>query len=87
MADGSITRRELLRRSGEAGALLALPAVGRVDSAAVAEPAAAVADTPALPDVYGAIGVRPLINGRGTFTIISGSSYGRVFVALPLASV
>ena len=28
MADGSLSRRELLRRSGEAGALLALPAVG-----------------------------------------------------------
>ena len=27
MADGSLSRRELLRRSGEAGALLALPAV------------------------------------------------------------
>jgi len=74
MADGSLSRRELLRRGGGAGALLALPAVGRADAAAFAESAAPIAETPALPDVYGAIGVRPLINARGTFTIISGST-------------
>ena len=33
MADGSLSRRELLRRGGEAGALLALPVVGRADAA------------------------------------------------------
>ena len=72
MADGSLSRRELLRRTGGAGALLALPAAARADAAAT--PTLPIADTPALPDVYGAIGVRPLINGRGTFTIISGST-------------
>jgi uncharacterized pyridoxal phosphate-dependent enzyme len=70
LADGSLSRRELLRRSGEAGALLALPMVSTVDAAAVSP----VAETAAAPDVYGAIGVRPLINARGTFTIISGST-------------
>ncbi len=72
MADGSLSRRELLRRTGGAGALLALPAAARADAAAT--PTIPIADTPATPDVYGAIGVRPLINGRGTFTIISGST-------------
>jgi uncharacterized pyridoxal phosphate-dependent enzyme len=72
-----LSRRELFRRS----ALLALPAIvgGRTAAAA---PAAA----PAAPrehvendglragnDIYQSIGVRPLINARGTFTIISGS--------------
>ena len=28
----------------------------------------------AVPDVYASIGVRPIINARGTFTIISGST-------------
>ena len=76
MADGTLSRRELLRRSGEAGALLALPAVPIITASAAlpAAAAAAPADPPALPDVYGAIGVRPLINARGTFTIISGST-------------
>jgi L-seryl-tRNA(Ser) seleniumtransferase len=68
LADGSLSRRELLRRGGEAGALLALPAVPAVAGAAPADERAVA------PDVYGAIGVRPLINARGTFTIISGST-------------
>ena len=72
MADGSLSRRELLRRTGGAGALLALPVAARADAAATST--LPIADTPAPPDVYGAIGVRPLINGRGTFTIISGST-------------
>jgi L-seryl-tRNA(Ser) seleniumtransferase len=61
-----LSRRELFRRS----ALLTLPALfrGRADAAG------AVADgLRAGPDVYQSIGVRPLINARGTFTIISGS--------------
>src|SRR5215813_15165154 len=59
------TRRELFRRSG----LLALPALFRgaaVDAAPAAAPGSGE-------DVYRSIGVRPLINARGTFTIISGS--------------
>ena len=73
MADGSLSRRELLRRSGGAGALLALPACRRAPMP-LRPPTPPIADTPAPPDVYGAIGVRPLINARGTFTIISGST-------------
>ncbi len=72
MADGSLSRRELLRRSGGAGALLALPAMATTTAAAAATAPPPQATAP--PDVYGAIGVRPLINARGTFTIISGST-------------
>ena len=46
MADGLLSRRDLLRRGGEAGALLALPAVARAEPASVPEPAAPIADTP-----------------------------------------
>ena len=70
------TRRELFRRS----ALLALPAIFRGGTGAAASPAARSAAAPAAADglrvgedIYQSIGVRPLINARGTFTIISGS--------------
>src|SRR5438093_1004858 len=70
------TRRELFRRSG----LLALPAIFRGGTGAAASPAARSAAAPAAADglrvgedIYQSIGVRPLINARGTFTIISGS--------------
>jgi L-seryl-tRNA(Ser) seleniumtransferase len=73
----ALSRRELFRRS----ALLTLPALFRSD---VADAAAAApsglrtslrgAGAPGVSnDVYESIGVRPLINARGTFTIISGS--------------
>ena len=70
-ADGALSRRELLRRSGEAGALIALPLAlpGIAEAAAPATQSDAAAK-----DVYTPIGVRPLINARGTFTIISGST-------------
>jgi uncharacterized pyridoxal phosphate-dependent enzyme len=74
----TLSRRELFRRSG----LLAVPAIFRGRTASAATPAAA-AVVPAAPDendglrvgddIYQSIGVRPLINARGTFTIISGS--------------
>src|SRR5205823_10842815 len=70
------TRRELFRRS----ALLTLPAFfrGGVGAAASpagrATPAAGAADGLRVgEDIYRSIGVRPVINARGTFTIISGS--------------
>jgi L-seryl-tRNA(Ser) seleniumtransferase len=67
------TRRELFRRSG----LLALPAFlrgGTDASAAPATTAPGAADGLRVgDDIYRSIGVRPLINARGTFTIISGS--------------
>lgn len=55
------SRRNLLKSASLAG----LPAVA-------AAPAANAAPTP--DDVYKSIGVRPIINARGTFTIISGST-------------
>src|SRR5467141_64997 len=66
------TRRELFRRS----ALLTLPGLLRGNTAAAATPEAAPAAADGLrvgEDIYQSIGVRPLINARGTFTIISGS--------------
>jgi uncharacterized pyridoxal phosphate-dependent enzyme len=69
---GTLSRRELFRRS----ALLTLPALFRGNTAAAATPAAAPAAAEGLrvgADIYQSIGVRPLVNARGTFTIISGS--------------
>ena len=69
---GTLSRRELFRRS----ALLTLPALFRGHTAAAATSAAAPAAPEGLrvgQDIYQSIGVRPLINARGTFTIISGS--------------
>jgi L-seryl-tRNA(Ser) seleniumtransferase len=80
MSDQGISRRELFRRGGELGTLLALPTLMPGDaSAAVADTAAQTTGTSGLglragPDVYQSIGVRPLINARGTYTIISGST-------------
>src|SRR6266849_654230 len=63
----TLSRRELFRRS----ALLTLPALFRgnpVTAAQTLSPGLRVGT-----DIYESIGVRPLINARGTFTIISGS--------------
>ena len=67
MGATGISRREVFRRSGLLGGLLALPAALRGEAA---EPAAAPQGGEG---VYAAIGVRPIINGRGTYTILSGS--------------
>ena len=64
MSERSLSRRDLLRGGRDVGGLLALSTL-HLDAAQVALRAA--------PDVYQSIGVRPLVNGRGTFTIISGS--------------
>lgn len=70
----TLSRRDLFRLS----ALLTLPVLFR-DEAAAAAPGAPTPDDAAVQglragkDVYQSIGVRPLINARGTFTIISGS--------------
>src|SRR5437899_12482511 len=65
------SRRELFRRS----ALLTLPAMFRGATAeAGAVSAAPEADGLRVgQDIYQSIGVRPLINARGTFTIITGA--------------
>jgi L-seryl-tRNA(Ser) seleniumtransferase len=75
MSGAGISRRELVRRGG----LFALPALLRGGRAA-AEPAAAPLAAPAGtvlrvgPDIYASIGVRPFVNARGTYTILSGST-------------
>lgn len=58
----ALSRRDLFRGGRDVGSLLALSAL---------LPGVGEAATPV--DVYKSIGVRPLINARGTFTIISGS--------------
>ncbi len=76
--EGRITRRELLRRGGLAGGLLAVPGALRSEPAATPAPAPpaapAVPGLRAGPDVYPSIGVRPIVNARGTYTILSGST-------------
>jgi uncharacterized pyridoxal phosphate-dependent enzyme len=77
MSDSTISRRELIRRGGVLGSMLALPPVLRADAAQAPTTASTLAAAPGLrpgADVYQSIGVRPLINARGTFTIISGST-------------
>jgi len=64
MRDAPLSRRDLLRLTGLLGTSASLPVP-------LAEAAQARPSSP--PDVYRSIGVRPLINARGTFTIISGS--------------
>ena len=75
MLDGTMTRRRLLGHARWLAGVLAWPALrgGDVPAAASLNEASAAGLRPG-PDVYGAIGVRPLINARGTFTIISGST-------------
>jgi seryl-tRNA(Sec) selenium transferase len=68
----AITRREVFRRGGLLGGLLALPAWLR-GAPDAADRVSAVAGSGATTDVYSSIGVRPLINGRGTYTVLSGS--------------
>ena len=68
MDEASISRRALLLRSRDLGGLAAFSALGLTGTS----DANVVAAAPAA-DVYRAIGVRPFINARGTFTILSGS--------------
>ena len=70
MSPRRVTRRQLL----QSGSLLALPAVLHGSRAAAAEPmVTASTGLRAGPEIYESIGVRPIINGRGTYTILSGS--------------
>jgi L-seryl-tRNA(Ser) seleniumtransferase len=78
MSSEGISRRELFRRGGLLGGLLALPGWLRGQTLAAAARVDAVASAVAGalrvgPDIYQSIGVRPIVNARGTFTIISGS--------------
>src|SRR4026209_442231 len=76
MSDSTITRRELILRGGALGGMLAIPAGLRGAARASQTPTAPALATGLRhgPDIYESIGVRPLINARGTFTIISGST-------------
>ena len=70
----NLSRRDLFRSGRDAASLLAVSTLLRE----LGIPPVMVADAaePVLragPDIYQSIGVRPLINARGTFTIISGS--------------
>jgi seryl-tRNA(Sec) selenium transferase len=66
MSASEISRRDLLKRSS----LLAVPGLlGAAAAEAAVAPVAPRVDA----HVYASIGVRPLINARGTYTIISGS--------------
>lgn len=62
------SRRSFLRSSAVAGAAGMAGALLPASESAVAQPS-----EPAGPNLYEAIGVRPLINCKGTYTIISGS--------------
>ena len=88
MFEEGISRRELFRRGGQLGTVLALPALlpleaqahiagtdaaGSLAAAAGAAPGANGSGLKVGPEIYQSIGVRPLINARGTYTIISGS--------------
>jgi L-seryl-tRNA(Ser) seleniumtransferase len=78
MSANGFTRRELFRKGGLLGGVLAIPGIFRGGeasaAAAPAPPAAAAAGLRVGPDIYQSIGVRPLINARGTYTILSGST-------------
>jgi seryl-tRNA(Sec) selenium transferase len=72
MSQGSLSRRDVLRGGRDLGGLLALSTLFESGPGAATLEAAQAA-LRAAPDVYKSIGIRPLVNGRGTFTIISGS--------------
>ena len=88
MFEEGISRRELFRRGGQLGTVLALPALlpleaqahiagtdaaGSLATSAGTAPGANGSGLKVGPEIYQSIGVRPLINARGTYTIISGS--------------
>jgi uncharacterized pyridoxal phosphate-dependent enzyme len=77
MSAEGITRRELFRRGGLLAGALTIPDASLPEAAGASPPAPAASPSPGLrigPEVYQSIGVRPLINARGTYTILSGST-------------
>jgi L-seryl-tRNA(Ser) seleniumtransferase len=63
---GTVSRRDLFRTGG----LLALPAwLGKTKAA----PASVSPGLKVGPDIYESVGIRPIINCRGTFTVVGGS--------------
>src|SRR5690242_4831877 len=79
LSNGKWSRREILKQSGILSALGATSAIApAVASAATTTEKDAVANTlvhhhDMSDNLFTRIGVRPMINGRGTYTIISGS--------------
>jgi seryl-tRNA(Sec) selenium transferase len=68
--DQSISRRDLFRRGRDLGGLTAFASALPVSTGAAAPSSSrATADE----DVYRRIGVKPFINARGTYTVLSGS--------------
>ena len=67
---GSLSRRDLVRRGGLTAAVAAL--AGKPEPASAAVPLTA-GKLQIGPDIYQSIGVRPLINCRGTLTVFGGS--------------
>ncbi|HUP38632.1 MAG TPA: aminotransferase class V-fold PLP-dependent enzyme [Vicinamibacterales bacterium] len=67
------TRRDVLRGGRDVAAMLSLSTLAGMESPLVGPAEAAQDARRAAPDVYRAIGVKPVVNARGTFTIISGS--------------
>jgi uncharacterized pyridoxal phosphate-dependent enzyme len=70
---GFLTRRDVLRGGRDLATLLSLSTLAGVESPLVAPAEAAQDARRAASDPYRAIGVKPVVNARGTFTIISGS--------------
>src|SRR5262245_54723633 len=75
MSASGITRRELVQRGGFLSLLPALLRGGVATAEPAAAPSAAAGAGLRLgPEIYQSIGVRPFVNARGTFTIITGST-------------
>ena len=72
-AAGFLSRRDVLRGGRDLATLLSLSTLAGVESPLVAPAEAAQDARRAASDLYRAIGVKPVVNARGTFTIISGS--------------
>jgi len=70
---GPLSRRDLLRSGRDLATLVSLWSLAGTESPLVVPAEAAQNASRSGPDVYRAIGVKPVINARGTFTIISGS--------------
>ena len=68
-----VTRRDILRNGRDLAGALSLAMLAGEDASPLVTPAEAAQAPARAPEVYRAIGVKPLVNARGTFTIISGS--------------
>ncbi len=77
MSASGITRRELVRRGGLLSLVPALLRGGTASAEPAAKPSRPMAPPPPGlrpgPEVYESIGVRPFVNARGTYTILTGS--------------